>query len=83
MVTMALWSVNLMYLGRNLVAVSSQSTATQLVTQCVAMNAKRFRSFALVTLMLFENSSEEMGLKFAHSFVHTDSAGNHLANEFF
>ncbi|HJN47378.1 MAG TPA: hypothetical protein QGE93_01430 [Acidobacteriota bacterium] len=47
------------------------------------MNAKRFRSFALVTLMLFENSSEEMGLKFAHSFVHTDPAGNHLANEFF
>ena len=66
-----------------LVAMSSESTPPHLVTQCVAMNAKRFRSFALVTLMLFENSSEEMGLKFAHSFVHTDSAGNHLANEFF
>tara|TARA_B100000929_G_scaffold136426_2_gene108057 strand:- start:3452 stop:3595 length:144 start_codon:yes stop_codon:yes gene_type:complete len=47
------------------------------------MNAKRFRCFALVTLMFFENSSEKMGLKFTHSFVHTDSAGNHLANEFF
>ena len=66
-----------------LVAMSSEPTPLHLVTQCVAMNAKRFRCFALVTLMFFENSSEKMGLKFTHSFVHTDSAGNHLANEFF
>ena len=66
-----------------LVAMSSEPTPLHLVTQCVAMNAKRFRCFTLVPLMLLENSPEKMGLKFAHSFIYTDSTGNHLSNEFF
>ena len=66
-----------------LVAMSSEPTPPHLVTQCVAMNAKRFRCFTLVPLMLLENSPEKMGLKFAHSLIHTDSTGNHLSNEFF
>jgi len=47
------------------------------------MNAQSFRCFALIALILFENSPEKMGLKFAHSFIHTDSTSNHLSNEFF
>ena len=66
-----------------LVAMSSEPTPLHLVTHCVAMNAKRFRCFTLVPLMLLENSPEKMGLKFAHSLIHTDSTGNHLSNEFF
>jgi len=62
---------------------SSEPTSPHLVTHCVAMNAKHFRGFALVALMLFEDLPEKMGLKFAHSLIHTDSTGNHLSNEFF